>query len=345
MGKLGIASRSTAGAPTIWTPLTVRAGSPHDTPSTGLRVLVCLAAVGCTVGPVAACGLSLSGLAPTGGPSLDGSLVDSIAPGGDASTSADGAINGENEAGPSDAGIEDSTPLADVADAAPSCSPRDAGLGGPLSAFVLTGVAAYNENSDGRITLTNSSNDQAGAAWYPTTLPPLAGYDLTWSLRVGPSDTDGEGITFAVLSSRGAPGVGDDGEGLGLQNITASGGDGGVLAGYAVEVVMYDNTSDPTNLGPVTLKLATMPGFTPVAELAVPTALNDGNTYAVDVSWRAPSYLSATLHGPDGGVFNVTSSNPGLTAPSAYFGFTGATGGVSDSHNEIAGFTVSDTCE
>ena len=136
----------------------------------------------------------------------------------------------------------------------------------------------------------------------------------------------------------------DDGDGLGLRNITEPGGDGGIPSGYAVELVTYDNTTYPTNLGAVTLKLATMPGFTPVAETAVP-ALNDGNTYSVEVSWRAPSSLRATLYGPDGGVFSVTSSNPGLTASSATFGFTGATGGVSDSHNEIAGITVTDTCQ
>jgi hypothetical protein len=99
-----------------------------------------------------------------------------------------------------------------------------------------------------------------------------------------------------------------------------------------------------TNLGPVTLKLATMPSFTRVAETAVPTDLNDGNVYKVDVSWRAPSYVSATLHGP-GGDYNVTSSDPGLAAPSGYLGFTASTGSVANSQNEIAGITVHGTCE
>jgi len=65
----------------------------------------------------------------------------------------------------------------------------------------------------------------------------------------------------------------------------------------------------------------------------------------VDVSWRAPSTLSATLHAPGGALVKVSSTNPGLTTSSAYFGFTGATGGTSDSHNEIAGITLIDTCE
>jgi hypothetical protein len=228
-----------------------------------------------------------------------------------------------------------------------ACAPWDAAPSGALalSTFLLAGLARYDENADGLITLTNNSTYQAGAAWSPTTMPPLSRYDLTWSFRVAPGDTDGEGITFAVLSSDGAPTVGDDGDGLGLGNIRESGGDGGIPSGYAVEVVMYDNTTNPTNLGPITLKLATMPGFTTIAEALVPAVLNDGNVHAVDVSWRAPNYLSATLHEPDGGVVNVGASNPGFSASPAYFGFTGSTGGISDSHNEIAGITVTDACE
>jgi hypothetical protein len=229
-------------------------------------------------------------------------------------------------------------------DGGAACAPLDPAPDGglALSTFVLTGVAVYDENADRLITLTNNSTYQAGAAWYPTTMPPLSRYDLTWSFRVAPGNTDGEGITFAVLSSDGAPTVGDDGDGLGLRNIRESGGDGGIPSGYAVEIVMYDNTTVPTNLGPITLKLATMPGFTPIAEALVPAVLNDGNAHAVDVSWRAPSYLSATLHEPDGGLVNVGATNPAFTASPAYFGFTGSTGGVSDSHNEIAGITVTD---
>ncbi len=63
------------------------------------------------------------------------------------------------------------------------------------------GAQAFNENADGRITLTNSSSNQAGAAWYPHPMPAVGGYDLTWSLRVGPGNKQGDGITFALLAS------------------------------------------------------------------------------------------------------------------------------------------------
>jgi hypothetical protein len=304
-----------------------------------------------------ACGISSGGLAH---PDASSAVPASDGGGtalGDA-TLADGA-SGAVDAAPSDATANDATssdgsPVQDSStasdgaagtDAPSTCTPFDAGLGGalPLSAFTLVGNAAYDESSDGRITLTNSSNDQAGAAWYPVKLQGAAGYDLTFSFRVGPNDTPGDGITFAVLSSNATPGVGDKGDGLGLRGLAAS--DGGVAQGYAVVLDMFENQGDPTDLAPMTLKLLTMPDFKPVAETAVGAALHDGNVYPVDVSWRAPSSLTATLHGSAGALVTVTSSDPGLASPSAFLGFTGATGAMSDSHNEIAGITVTQTCQ
>jgi hypothetical protein len=292
---------------------------------------------------LSACGLSLAGQALDLGSTLDG---------GAKSGSDDAAIDAAADTATDDTAASDALqvdgPIADAAvdtSDAGVCAPFDAGLAGApsLADFSLAGDAAYDENSDGRITLTNSDNNQAGAAWYPTQLPAVAGYDLTWSLRVGPNDVSGDGITFAVLQTSTMPGVGDGGDGIGLRNIFDGGATG---SGYAVDVDMYQNSSDPTDLGPTTLKLVTMPGFTVVAEAAVPLALNDGNTYAVDVTWRAPSTLTATLHTGNGSSVQVTSSDPGLatTAP-AFFGFTGATGGGADSHNEIAGLTILDVCQ
>jgi hypothetical protein len=325
--------------------------SDRRSASPSLRTLAVLAAAACAAGPVVACGLDLSGLGAVPGDAGDASPLDAAR--GDGASSADGAVEGGSVGSPDSGGDDAPGQVGDAAadagaDAAPACTPFDAGISGALalSAFTLAN-ATYNENLDGRITLTNSYNNQAGAAWYPTEMPAVAGYDLTWSFRVGPGDTSGEGITFAVLASVGAPGAGASGAGLGLQNVAESGGDGGVPSGYAVAVDMFQEEGDPTSLGPVTLKLVTMPGFTPVAETLVPFALNDGNVYAVNVAWRAPSTLTATLHaGPDAGTpVTVTSSNPGLAAPAAYLGFTASTGSSSDSHNEIAGITVSLTCE
>ncbi len=300
------------------------------------------------------CGLSLSGLeAAPNGPRVDASAGLDASPSGtptqdgaspdDASVS---AIDG-GAYGPLDAADDAlAVPPDGAADAAHACAPVDAGLTGPLalSSFATVGSASFDESSDGRITLTNSDNDQAGAAWYPTPMPNVNGYDFTWSLRVGPSDTAGDGVAFAVLVATGTLGVGAEGDGIGLRGVTQS-GNGGAPAGYAVVVDMFEDQGDPTDLAPTTLKLVTMPAFTFVAETGLNAALNDGNTYAVDVSWRAPSSLTATLHGPGGVLTTVTSADPGLAAPAGTFGFTGATGADSDSHNEIAGITFTDVCD
>ena len=288
----------------------------------------------------AACELSLSGTAETSDAGVAGD-----ASSGDGTTRADGG-RPTNDAGADAALAADST--SDVAIDAPRdapCVPFDAGLGGPLalSAFSLKGKALYNNNGDGILTLTDSNKHEQGAAWYPTQAPPAAGFDATWTLRVGPNDTSGDGLAFAVLQAAGMPGVGDDGDGIGLRNLPAP--DGGVVLGYAVVVDTYKSATDTTDLGASTLKLVAMPSFVIVAVTAVPVALNDGNVYAVDVSWRAPSTLTATLHGPGGATYRVTSIDPRLSITArAFLGFTGSTGATSDSHNEIAGLTIVQIC-
>jgi hypothetical protein len=240
-----------------------------------------------------------------------------------------------------DAGIDAGVDAGIDAGVDAGCVPLDGGVVGPVNLSIAStkGSASWNENGDGKITLTNSNNNEAGAAWLPTLTPVVSSYDLTWSLRVGPSNTAGDGITFAMLEANAMPGVGDNGDGLGLRNLPGA-------TGYAVVVDMFKNPSDPTDLAQTTLKLVTMPGFTPVAETGLAAALNDGKVYSVDVSWRAPSTLTATLHGPSGSTTVVTSSNAGLTTTTpAWLGFTGSTGGTSDSHNEVAGLTITDACQ
>ncbi len=295
---------------------------------------------------LAGCGLSLGGL----GSGLETSAVDASLLGPDAGGDlGSGKLDGGGDAAVGASHDGSGAPAADAtADGPFVCVPYDAGLNGALalSTFVVRGNASYDENSDGRITLTDSDTNQAGAAWEPTEMPAgISGFDLTWSFRVGPSDTPGDGVTFAVLTG-GAPGVGGTGAAVGLQNIAPAVG-GAILTGFAVDMDMFQDPTDPTDLGPGTLKLITMPGFVVVGSTLVPSALNDGNPYAIDVSWRAPSTLTATLTGPAGAVFKVTSGDPGLAIqrPEAFIGFTGATGGISDSHNEVAGITVIDVCQ
>jgi hypothetical protein len=89
-----------------------------------------------------------------------------------------------------------------------------------------------------------------------------------------------------------------------------------------------------------------MPSFTVIAKLGVPHAYNDGNVYAGTVSWRAPGSISVTLQTPGGGTATLSATDPGLAmTPPAFVGFTGATGGASDSHQEIAALAFTSTCQ
>lgn len=293
--------------------------------------------------PLAACGLSTVGEGP---PSLgwsgdDGSAVQPDGQGADVNAGNDAANHdapGSSDALAAEAAVDALGPDVPGLPDAPAgdgwtCTPLDAGILGTLdlSTCTFAGTASWNENNDGKITLTNSNNFEAGAAWYPTRMPQVSAYDLTWSFRVGPGDTAGDGIAFAVLQTASAPDnkfVGGDGSGLGLQGLKAN--------GYAVAIDMY-NTNE--------IRLVKMPDFTIVASNSNGDMLNDGNVHSVDVSWRAPSTLTATLHSTSGDL-TVTSGDPGLTvAGAAWFGFTGATGGGSNSHNEVASLVVNGLCQ
>jgi hypothetical protein len=301
--------------------------------------LVVLAA-GATLG---ACGLSTTGDGPasSGWTAGDGSAVqpdarteggrvgddaaahDAPSPGDSHEVEASSDAFAPDAPGPPDAPAGDGW----------TCIPLDAGILGmlDLSTCTFAGTASWNENNDGKITLTNSNNFEAGAAWYPRQMPQVSAYALTWSFRVGPGDTAGDGIAFAVLQTAATPNtnyVGMNGSGLGLQGLSGT--------GYAVAIDMY-NTNE--------IRLVTMPDYTIVDSKANGDTLNDGNVHAVDVSWHAPSALTATLHSTSGDL-TVTSTHAGLTTTGpAWFGFTGATGGGSNSHNEIAALSISGLCQ
>jgi hypothetical protein len=292
---------------------------------------------------VAACGLSTMGAGSPrpGGEGDDGAVGQQDAPGTDARE--DGPAAAQDAHPTSDAqGKDVAADAPQQTDAPPpdapagdgwTCTPPDAGILGTvdLSTFIIAGTAVWNENTDGKMTITNSNNNEAGAAWSPRPMPQVSAYDLTWSFRVGPGDTNGDGVTFAVLQTSAMPDnnfVGGNASGLGLQGLAGT--------GYAVAIEMYTTNE---------IRLVTMPGYTIVDSKANGDQLNDGNIHSVDVSWRAPSTLTATLHSTSGDL-TVSSANAGLTTTGpAWFGFTGSTGAGADSHNEIASLVVKDVCQ
>jgi hypothetical protein len=284
-----------------------------------------------------ACGLPTDGLASSdAGAGGDGPIeVSGIDAGADRGPLADGSVNdGPPDSPGADGSVDDGRPDSPGSGGLP-CTPNDAAILGALSlaSFTTAGAAQYNEYGDGFVTLTQAANNVAGAAWYPQELAVATAYDLTWTVREQPNDVAGSGFTFAVLTSSAAPSasfVGGTGDAMGLRDI------GRAAKGYAVGLYLY---------GGIKLEILSMPGFKTLVSNTTTGAINDGTSYAVDVSWRAPSTLRATLHAP-GGPLTVTSSDPSIAAAgAAWFGVTAATGPASNSRNELAGLTVSDACE
>jgi hypothetical protein len=205
-----------------------------------------------------------------------------------------------------------------------------------LSKLVTVGAANWNENTDGMMTLTNSNLFEKGAAWTPTRALPMWEYHLQFEVRVGPNNTAGDGIALAVLQGAAVPALGNDGDGIGLRGLPNT--------GYAVIVDMYKTSTDVTDLATTTLKLVTMPAFVTIANVGLSEALNDGKVHLVEVSLTGGSTLSATVHGPTLQA-TVTKTDPAFaTTTASYVGFTAATGGGSNSHNEVATLTVLDAC-
>jgi hypothetical protein len=293
----------------------------------GMRRLVPLVAM-----VSSACGLALGGTFDSppaedeGGappPPDEASVVDSPGPPGDPDAAQDDAV--------------DAIAAKDVADVA-TCTPlpADSGILGTLdlSVFVAKQDAVYNSANDKMLTLTPSGHGHSGAGWYPTMLPVVVSYDLTFEFRVGPGDTAGDGITWAVLQTATMPDAGNNGDGLGL--------DGLDYPGYAVIVDMHQ--SAPTDDDDTTLKLATMPNLKIIAHTGLNQKLDDGNLHSVDVSFRAPSSLSATLHAPGKDVTLAKLDNGFAQTAPAWVGFTGSTGGSASAHNEIASANMKSAC-
>jgi hypothetical protein len=286
------------------------------------------------------CGLSLAGNgAPRGDAgttaadaSADATTTELDAGRADAATSDDGGAQGDDATLPDDAAVDAPTD---------ACVLSDAGAGPlALGGFALKGNAGFNDNGDGLITLTNSNNDEHGAAWWPMPLRPVGGVDLSFKFRVGPGDTAGDGVAFAVIASSAMPDVGDNGDGIGIRNAAAG------APGFAVVVDMYRTPSDPTDLDKTTLKIVTLPSFGVIANVGIGKKYNDGFVYSADVSWRAPGSIRVTLQVPQTAPVTLSANDPGLAfASPAFFGFTGATGAASDSHQEIAGLSIVSTCE
>ena len=166
--------------------------------------------------------------------------------------------------------------------------------------------------------LTSSTND-AGAIWSPTTIDLDSDFDMTFDIYLGSSPGGADGIVF-VLQTTGF-GVGSVGNQLGWDGITPS---------FGVEVDTWNSgISAPGDIAADHLGVASngSNSHNLVAAIAL-SEMEDGFYHTMQLVWDATLdqlqiYIDGTLTGGYVGDIGAI-----LGTSSAYFGFTGSTGGA-----------------
>ena len=193
-------------------------------------------------------------------------------------------------------------------------------------AVTLSGSASYNAASD-IITLVPDGQLQRGGIMSNARLDLGADFDLSFDIYLGNKDADGaDGMAFVLHNDPfGAAALGGGGGGLGAAAIRN---------GLAIQFDTFQNgalgdiANDHTNFIDTDLPLAQ-------ARLSSQVDLGnieDGNWHKVQVSWDvAQQTLSYSFDGQQAGTLtgNLASSYFG-NSQFAYFGFTGATGGLTN---------------
>jgi YVTN family beta-propeller protein len=202
----------------------------------------------------------------------------------------------------------------------------------------FTGTSDWTLNGNAALAtpalrLTPAATGQYGSAFLTTSVPVTA--NTSFSARFVFRDGGGsgaDGMTFTVQGNS-ASALGGAGGGLGYETIDKS---------LAIEVDEFQGGTDPNNNhvgvltnGSVTNHLATsIPAFT----------LADNNSHTLWVDYDGTTntlrvYLdqAATTTKPGSPIITLTNIDlPALLGSTAWFGFTGATGGATNNHDVLA---------
>ncbi len=198
---------------------------------------------------------------------------------------------------------------------------------------------------------------QSGTAWNPNTIDLSQDFDFSFDMNFGSNSNGADGMTFTLQNDpRGLAAFGESGGELGIGGAYAGSGpvENPVSPSVSVEFDSFQNTSGPNNNDPSydhimvdengdvvhggTCSTAsggvitTATGSCPVQASQTNTNIKDGLWHRVEISWTASTHvLKVTFDGSlrltdtddlVGKVFGGTSC--------VYFGFTGATGGLSN---------------
>jgi hypothetical protein len=195
--------------------------------------------------------------------------------------------------------------------------------------LMLNGTASHVLGSN-IYTLNTDNTGQTGSVMSDKRIDLTHNFDLSFSINMGDKAVSGDGIAFVLHDDAfGNDAIGSGGYGLGAT---------GLRNGIAIQFDTYQNILQGDIAAPHTGVVATDPnagvdrlgGQTPLANLT------DGEWHLVTVSWNAQDLtLTYTYDGVQVGRLQLTSAQFASYLGSsnyAYFGLTGATGGVSALH-------------
>ncbi|RUO98490.1 galactose oxidase-like domain-containing protein [Hyphomicrobium sp.] len=199
----------------------------------------------------------------------------------------------------------------------------------PDTNFMLNGTASHAFGSN-IYTLNTDNPGQTGAVMSDKRIDLTHDFNLSFSINLGAKAISGDGMAFVLHNDA----FGNDAIGGGGGSLGAS----GLRNGIAIQFDTYKNVPLGDIAAPHTGIIATDPnagayrlsGQTPIANLT------DGQWHSVAVAWNAQSFtLTYTYDGAQVGYLQLTSMQFARYfggSSFAYFGMTGASGGISGIH-------------
>ncbi len=193
------------------------------------------------------------------------------------------------------------------------------------SGLVFNGSAGQNGNV---LRLTPNSNSQEGSAWFNTRQNVVDPWICEFEFQMGNGGADG--MAF-VIQRDGVAAIGGGGGELGYD---------GILNSVALELDVYGNggSSDPTanhiSVHTNGSGANTVSHFNSLGATSLVPLLNDGAVHTIRLEY-APGSLAVILDGgiPDLIVPLDIDAELSLNDGTAWVGFTGATGGISQNHD------------
>lgn len=195
--------------------------------------------------------------------------------------------------------------------------------------LMLNGTASHAFGSN-IYTLNTDNTGQTGSVISDKRIDLTHDFDLSFSINMGDKANSGDGMAFVLHNDA----FGNDAIGTGAGGLGAS----GLRNGIAIQFDTYQNALQGDIAGPHTDIVATDPkaGIYRLSDQTPLAGLTDGQWHAVTVSWDAQDLtLTYTYDGAKIGKLQLTAAQFSSYfggSSFAYFGITGATGGVSSLH-------------